>query len=144
MDKVSRHGSFKRMHSNSLDHLSNGRAHLWVSTDSDLTDLDNLDIDTDLIKSNASIVTMSFGNSKSLWTSWYKNAVQNGQTPYIIVPTAWDALGSFHKRDVTDSSQAMPDLDFLLQVLSVFDVTPMGGHIWSPTVPCWSLRHAPK
>ena len=48
-------------------------------------------------------------------------------------------MGSFHHRmDIADAKRAMPDLSCVANLLSVFDMSPVSGHYWSPNVPCWS------
>lgn len=73
--------------------------------------------------------------------------MQEAKTPIIIVPTAWDTLGSYSKRmslSDMDRIRATPDLDALAMISEIFDVRPASAHIWSPTIPLWSTRHVKK
>lgn len=70
--------------------------------------------------------------------------MSQAKNPIILVPTAWDTLGSYSKRMALsdmDRMRATPDLETLAMISEIFDLRPASAHIWSPTVPMWSTRH---
>lgn len=57
--------------------------------------------------------------------------MQQAKQPILLVPTAWDTLGSYSKRmslSDMDRMRATPDLEVLSLVSQVFDVRPASGH----------------
>lgn len=110
-------------------------------------DLDELDLQNVNWPSSASIVTMILGTPVNSLRAWYDATVMQGKTPIIVVPTAWDTLGSYSKRmtlSEMDRVRATPDLQTLALISEIFDVRPASAHVWSPTVPMWSTRHVNK